>query len=408
MGETSELVQPLQTNRRVKDSKGVVSADQLSRFVELIQGRQIATPYMITDLETIRGKCKEFKKTFPDIQLFYAAKCFGDNEVIKAIDPLADGYDIASVAEIKKLLKLHIKPERMTFSNPVKSEKALKQANKLGVKRFAYQSANELLKIKKHVSDAEVYLRVKVPDQTSSITFSSKFGCELSEAKELLLLAQSLGLKPIGMTFHVGSQATVGKVWERAIGKCAEIMEDLRLSGIKLSLLNLGGGFPVRYSLADPTLQDAQEAITGGLAKAQLPKDIKVIAEPGRFLVADSSAIVTTIIGVEDRGDTTWLYLDVGTFQAFIEVFEFGYFPYPVYSVDHLTGRTQTKKLQKYVLTGPSCDSYDTMSFGVLLPSDLAVGSKLLIAVAGAYTIVYGSNFNGFKVPNRYFIGGKE
>jgi len=383
----------------------VVSAEQLNRFLELIASRRFGTPYMITDLQTIREKCREFKRTFPEIKLFYAAKCFGDSEVLRTIDPLVDGYDIASVAELKKLLGLGVKPDRMTFSNPVKSEKALREANKLGVKRFAFQSTNELLKIKKHVSDAEVYLRVKVADQVSSISFSSKFGCEISEAKELLLFAHSLGLKPIGMTFHVGSQATVGSVWEKAILKCAEVINDLELSGIELSLLNLGGGFPVRYSPDDPTLQDACGAVTQGLAKAGLPKRVKVMAEPGRFLVADSSAIIATIIGVEERGGVSWLFLDVGTFQAFIEVFEFGHFPYPVYSVDHLMGKGETKNTQTYVLTG---DSYDTMSFGVELPSDLAIGSKLLIGVTGAYTIVYGSNFNGFKVPNRYFIGEKE
>ncbi len=114
------------------------------------------------------------------------------------------------------------------------------------------------------------------------------------------------------------------------------------------------------------------------------------------------------LFGVETRNGIPWLFLDVGSFQAFLEIFEFNYFPYPVHSLRHLKGEVPIIQAQHYVLTGPSCDSYDTMTMSIELPTDMAVGDKLLITMCGAYTIVYGSDFNGFKVPPREFINSNS
>ena len=377
---------------------------ELEKFVPVIRQHRYSTPYMLTDLASIRSNAKNFRKALPGVKTYYAVKCFSDVEVLKELDPLVDGYDVASVEEVKKLHKLGIAPSRMTFSNPVKAERALTAAHRLGVRKFAYQSYNELVKIKKHVKDAEVYLRVKVPDKTSALSFSSKFGCDPKQALDLLLQARDAGLAPIGVTFHVGSQAENTSVWENAIKQAASILQEAEKHGLTLSLLNIGGGFPARYEKDGPELSETATVINDALSEHVDKGATAVIAEPGRYMVADSSVIVTSVIGVEERGDRTWLYLDVGTFQAFVEIFELGYFPYAVYSLNHLSRQSAEVKTKKYVLTGPSCDSYDTMAPDITLPADLAIGDKLLIDKTGAYTVVYGSNFNGFKVPRRHFI----
>lgn len=387
----------------------IKSEAKFSNYLPLIAKNRYVTPYMLTDLASIRANAQEFRRLFPGIKIFYAVKCFSDTEVLKELNGLIDGYDIASVEEAEKLHNLGVNPARLIFSNPVKGERALAEAYKLGVKKFAYQSYNELVKIKKHVKNAEVYLRIKVSDKTSALSFSNKFGCEPEQALSLLLQARDLGLTPIGITFHVGSQAQVTDVWDGAIKQAASIMQQSQKHGLKLTWLNIGGGFPVCYSQKDPKLSETATVINDSLSENIKLNNITVIAEPGRYMVADSSVIITSIIGVEERGDKTWLYLDVGAFQAFIEIFEFGYFPYPVYSVSHLNGqRPLVNNFEKYVLTGPSCDSYDTMAMEVSLPADLAVGNKLLIDKVGAYTVVYGSNFNGFKVPRRHFVDISE
>jgi len=280
----------------------------------------------------------------------------------------------------------------------------LVQARRLGVNSFAFQSTNELLKIKKcNGQGAKVYLRLMVPDSEGAISFSSKFGANYVDAVELIEYAKTIGLNPIGLTFHVGSQAVEVGAWDRALELCKGVIGDLKKVGIIIKMVNLGGGYPVQYNDTDPGLTEIRGIISSAVEK-HIPNVDEVITEPGRYLVADSSCIVSTIIGVEERGEKTWLFLDVGTFQAFIEIFEFHDFPYPVYSLDHISGKAKSHSLKEYVLSGPSCDSYDTMTHSIKLPSDLAVGNKLLIDMTGAYTVVYGSNFNGFKVPQRKFI----
>lgn len=377
---------------------------ELLSLLQRAKDRHYPTPYMLTDLAAIRRNAQEFRRLLPEAKMYYAVKCFSDVEVIKELDGFVDGYDVASVEEIRKLHSLGIKSSRLIFSNPVKSEQALAAAHRLGIKMFAYQSHNELIKIKKYIKKPQVYLRVKVTDHTSALSFSNKFGCDPREALDLLLQARDHGLTPIGITFHVGSQAHVTKVWDNAIQQSAKIIRQAKEHDLNLSLLNIGGGYPVRYKSNDPTIEETLSVIQKGLKSNITDEEMTIIAEPGRYLTADSSVIVASIIGVEERRGRTWLYLDIGTFQAFAEIFEFGYFPYPVYSLDHLRRKLPTESVKKYVLTGPSCDSYDTMTTEVTLPADLAIGNKLLIDKTGAYTVVYGSNFNGFKVPRRHFV----
>jgi ornithine decarboxylase len=354
---------------------------------------------MLTDLESLREQCRKFAKVFPNIKLFYAVKAFSDVEVIAAVEPLVAGYDAASTAEIELVLRQGVAPERIAFSNPVKSEAAIAHAHKVGVHKFSFQSRGELAKLAKHAPASEVYVRVKMDDSEGSVALSSKFGCVPEEAVELLLAAKALGLKPIGLTFHVGSQATELPAWPNAIYRAQKLVGEARGKGLQIELVNLGGGFPVQYKTGDPRLEQVAATVNDAIGALA---DVTYMAEPGRFVAADSSVIVSSVIGVEDREGRTWLYIDVSTFHAFMEVFEFHEFLHPVLSLRHVG--QQPGGLKDYVLTGPSCDSYDTMSLHVQLPADMQVGDQLLITMAGAYTVVYGSEFNGFKVPPRHFL----
>lgn len=374
----------------------------LNKFIKTVTQTKFDTPYMLVNVDVIRKKCLEFKKYLPNIKLYYAMKSFNDIEVLQGIDDLVDGYDVASVTEIKQLLSFDVAPYRMAYNNPVKSLQDIQQAYKLGVRKYTFQSKGELKKLADKAPNSDVFLRMHVADSTSEISFSSKFGANKSDSVDLLIYAKNLGLNPIGITFHVGSQAENKDVWEKAIKRCNDVINELNNRDIKIEIINLGGGIPTQYSLEDPKFNVVADGINRALT-TYLPK-IDAIAEPGRYLVADSSVIVASVIGVEERQGMPWIFIDTGTFQSFFEVFEFGYFPYPVYSLRHQLSVSKRADLIECALTGPSCDSYDTMSRSLLLPSDIHEGDKLIIGMAGAYTVVYGSKFNGFPVPKRIYI----
>lgn len=380
----------------------MLQATELQEFADHATRRRLKTPYMLTDLSIILEQCRVFRQYLPNVELYFAVKCVSDPSVITAIDHLVHGYDVASMAEINQLLTLGVKASRLLYSNPVKSAQAIKAASSCGVNVFAFQSMAELTKIAKYAPGAEVLVRVKMHDSPGAISFSSKFGCRVTEAAQLLAEAKSANLKPLGITFHIGSQANDVVIWSKAIQHAHKIRQEAARMGVIVRVINLGGGFPVQYGASDAKIADLAQGIQATIADEQ--DDVEYIAEPGRFITADSSIIVTEIIGVEERQNGPWLYLDIGAFQAFIEVFEFGHFPYPVYSLKHLAELHSKTPSIGYTLTGPTCDSYDTLGHNISLPEGLKVGDKLLITMAGAYTVVYGSAFNGFDVPRRYFL----
>jgi ornithine decarboxylase len=128
---------------------------------------------------------------------------------------------------------------------------------------------------------------------------------------------------------------------------------------------------------------------------AHLPIELELRAEPGRYVVAGGSAIATTVIGRETRNGIEWLYLDMGAFQGLIECLESPAWRYPIMRADNRASKSSLA----FTVTGPSCDPADTLASGLLLPENTRVGDRLIIQMTGAYSLVYGSDFNGFPVP---------
>lgn len=127
-----------------------------------------------------------------------------------------------------------------------------------------------------------------------------------------------------------------------------------------------------------------------------------MVAEPGRHLVAESAVMVATVLGREVRGGEHWLYVDVSAFHGLMETQQTpGGWDMPLWTSrpDHAGAEHLA-----YTVTGPTCDSGDTMFWGVELPADLEEGDRLYIGSAGAYTLSYASSFNGFPPPLARFV----
>lgn len=357
---------------------------------------------MLVHPEAATEAIAKLRRELPNVGLYYAYKCFSNAEVVKAIDSLIDGYDVASEGECRDLVDLGVSGDRLLFANPVKIPGHVSYAHKIGVKGFTFQSADELDKIAELAPGSSVICRVKVPDEhnTTGQAFSKKFGVEPASVVKLMKQAKQLGLKPDGLSFHVGSQSSLPELWATGIELCSQLMEDCKKAGVPLSILDIGGGFPAAYKTGDyQSFEKIAAAIRESLA-AHVPSDVAVIAEPGRFIVANTASIVTNVISREVRGEQEWLFLDTGVFQSLLEVFEFHRLlqtPVPLFE-------SKTTKTAPFTLAGPTCDSDDTIEMGVELPADIKRGDKIVITLAGAYTLAYGSDFNGIKRPELKYI----
>ena len=296
-------------------------------------------------------------------------------------------------ANFRFLASLGVGPERIITSNPVKTFKFLSQAVDYGVRYFAFDSITEVDKLARYAPGCNVYVRLSVPNEGSEWPLSKKFGVEMDEAVELLAYAKEKGLNPVGVTFHVGSQCNNVYNWNTAVDKAWDLWEAAGQRGIKLSLLNIGGGYPIRYTKSVVDIKTIEKKVDKAIYQ-KFPSDIEIIIEPGRAVVGDAGVFISTVIGKTRRGDENWLHIDVGVFNGLME--SIGGIKYT-----YVVGSRSDKK--KWTIAGPSCDSFDVIDRDVELPEP-EIGNRVLILSSGAYTISYASEFNGFSIPKTILI----
>ncbi|AGL20018.1 type III PLP-dependent enzyme [Actinoplanes sp. N902-109] len=361
----------------------------------------LPTPYLVTDLDTVARRIAAFTAALPGVQPFYAMKCNPAPEILTTVRDQGASFEVASIGELRQLELLGVDPAGVLYSNPVKPPSHIAAAHAAGLWRFSFDSPNELRKIAEHAPGSAVYLRLHVDDTASSFPLSRKFGADLAEGRDLLVLARRLGLRPYGITFHVGSQCANADAWRQAIDACGKIMSSLLDEGIRLDMLNIGGGFPARYAEAVPTIEEIGAVVTAAVGDVLPYAPQLLAAEPGRHLVAEAGVMVAGVIGREVRGAENWLFLDVSAYHGLMETIQLPTgWDFPVRS------SAPAAATLPFTVTGPSCDSSDTMFSGLPLPATIDVGDLLYIGSAGAYTLSYASAFNGFPPPTPLFVGG--
>lgn len=374
----------------------IVSQSTLFKTLQYLDKRRIETPILLIDKEKVKEKALRIGSNIKNSKVFYAVKANPDIEILRFLNKLRVGFEISSEGELEVLSKLKVDPKKIISSNPIKSSKFLKMAASYGVKYFSYDSREEIDKLCHFVPDCNVYVRLSVPNEGSEWPLSKKFGVELDEALSLLYYAKNRGLNPIGITFHVGSQCTNIYNWNIALDKAKTLWGLAQKNNIRLNLLNIGGGYPIRYTKNVVSIENIEKNVNN-LIYDRFPKDIQIHIEPGRAVVGDAGILVTSVIGKARRGDDDWLYIDVGVFNGLME--SVGGIKY-TYIVEC---SKQIKQKKIWTLAGPSCDSFDVIDKNVLLPEP-DINNLILILSSGAYTVSYASEFNGFSIPKTILI----
>ncbi|WP_461831594.1 type III PLP-dependent enzyme [Aquifex sp.] len=347
------------------------------------------TPVLLMDIEGVKSKYLKVKYNFSEFNIYYAVKANDDEDVIRVLAQVGAGFEVASIRELEKVLRLGGKVEKIISSNPVKPPDFIDFAYSVGVRTFAVDSFAEVEKIKRVAPRSKVYVRIAVPNEGSDWPLSRKFGVDINTALEILEYANDAGLVPYGITFHVGSQCNNLRNWFIAVKLSASLWEMARKRGLKLQMLNMGGGIPVRYNYESLSVEDIAYYVKGLMRKYFPVQPYELQIEPGRGIVGDQGVMITRVIGKATRGKENWLYIDTGVFNGLAEAL--GGIRYPFYV-------EREGELKEWVIGGVSCDSMDVVAKNVYLPEP-EVGDYLYILSAGAYTTVYASEFNGFPKP---------
>jgi len=346
--------------------------------------------------EGVRSRFRQIKDSLPEVNIYYAVKANDHPEILDALHRLGAGFEVASCGELERLLSLGVPADRIISSNPIKPPEFVDYAYSTGIDRFAVDSFEEVDKIARIAPRARVYVRISVPNEGSEWPLSRKFGVDPETALSILEHAKEKGLVPVGITFHVGSQCNNLRNWFLAIRSAAQLWRKAQLKGMRLMILNMGGGIPVRYINEALRIEDIAYYVRGLLGKYFPTPPYELQMEPGRGVVGDQGLMVVSVIGKARRGEENWLYIDTGVFNGLAEAL--GGIRYPVYL-------DREGELKEWILAGVSCDSMDVIAKDVYLPEP-EVGDRLYLLSAGAYTTVYASDFNGFPRPKVVCVEG--
>jgi len=366
------------------------------QFLETL-AREHGTPLFIIDHAKIRDNYREFKKYLPKIQVYFAVKANSNPAIVKTLFDEGSSFDVASMPEfmivhdfIKDLPEKERQDfiwDRIIYANTIKPIETLEELNQYKP-LVTFDNIEELKKIRAHAPQAGLVLRLRVPNTGSMVELSSKFGADPGEAVDLIKAAFDLGLVVEGLSFHVGSQCTNFENYVNALEIASNIIDECenRL-GQKIRILDIGGGFPVRYNPDVRPLADLADKLNAEIARL-FPSDMQILAEPGRFLVANACTLVAKVVGKAHRDGKPCYYINDGVYHTYSgQVFD--HCTYPVLSL------TKEGPARISAVFGPTCDAFDTITLSAELP-ELEIGDLVYSENIGAYSIASSTYFNGF------------
>jgi ornithine decarboxylase len=357
----------------------------------------------VVDLDVVRDNYLAFDKVLPDTKVYYAVKANPAPEILKMLAALGSCFDVASINETEAVLAAGATADRISYGNTIKKESEIATAAKLGVTLFAVDCEAEVEKIARAAPGTRVFCRIHCDGTGAEWPLSRKFGSEPDYAVDILEYAHKLGLVPYGISFHVGSQQHNVEAWDRALASTAAIFRACAERGIMLSMVNLGGGFPAKYVRKTPKLESYGKAIFRSLRKHFGNSIPETIVEPGRALVGNAGMIEAEVVLIAKRSpedEVRWVYLDIGKFHGLAETIDES-IRYPIRTTK------DRDEMTPCIIAGPTCDSMDVLyqKTPYPLPVSLAIGDKVLIEAAGAYTATYSSvGFNGYAPLRQYVI----
>lgn len=376
------------------------------------------TPYWRFEPEVALANYRQFTRVFPGADIAYAYKSNPHLSIGKKLNKANSHFCVVSKGHLAELLDMGVPPSKIVYSHVVKSLDEIEFAITQGIFCFACDSIQEVNKLA-FISDRlslhnpiEIFVRLEVDNTGSVIPLTGKFGIGIDEVLDLLAYAHESGLKPVGFTFHIGSQCLNVDTWLNAIRRVAKIWRPAQAL-YDVNFLNIGGGFTGHYANSEHLpLADLASTLIDSINEF-LPGVKRLVIEPGRAISGTAASLMTSVTGVAERSDgKTWLFLDAGVFNGLFETMDgleypITLLPAPADSIESdFQGfssrnrlKTGTDKLTyEYMLAGPTCDSVDKM-FLFNARQEVRIGDRLLFQNTGAYGYSLECDFNGYRAP---------
>ncbi|CAK0854494.1 unnamed protein product [Prorocentrum cordatum] len=366
-------------------------------------------PVCLLDLGAVERRADLWRRLLPRVEPFYAVKCNPDPALLRALFAKwqefgVGGFDCASPAEMDLAIGAGADAARqIVYANPCKQGSAVEYARSAGVRWVVFDNAAELVKLGDLYPGAELLIRVQTDDSLAQCPLSNKFGAAVEDAGALLEQARDLGLRVVGVSFHVGSGCSQVGAFRSALQRARAVFDEAARVGFEPKVLDIGGGFPGWDEAGEATFEDHARDISEVL-EDKFGAEVRVIAEPGRFFAASVQALVATVVSVASSQQGFRYYLNDGVYGSFNSlIYDHARVPDPVIFRDGapLAGEPAGAPGPCTVF-GPTCDGFDLVASDLPLPR-LHVGDRLLFPNMGAYTSAASTRFNGFA-PAKAFL----
>jgi ornithine decarboxylase len=360
---------------------------------------QHGSPLMVLDCDQVRAQYRSIAAALPTVELHFAMKALPHPAVVATLNEEGSSFDFSSRGELALVASSGIPANKTINTHPIKQRRDIVESLQYGCRTFVVDNAVEMAKFIDHRDRVSLLLRIGFRSADAVVDLSKKFGCAIEDAFALLELGRRMGLRICGLSFHVGSQCGSPRAYVEAIQHCSELIEKARVANLtEISVLDIGGGFPVSYATEAPSIETFCASIREALAG--VPKDIRVAAEPGRYLAAPAMEGIATVVGKARRGGSLWYYLDDGVYGSFNGRVYDPAVRYPLRAVCNASGPCHPS-----VLAGPTCDSIDIIAEDILLP-ELEIGDLIVGSSMGAYSVGSASEFNSIPKTKILVLNG--
>jgi len=374
---------------------------------EVVQ--KLGTPLYLYSYHSLINNYRKVKSAFAKLSplICYALKANGNLTISRLLAREGVGCDIVSGGELYKALRAGFSPQRIVFAGPGKNEKEIEYALKENIFMFNVESASELKLVEQIVQrmscTARISLRINpdVDAQTHHYITTgkkeNKFGLDFDEAEKLYLnIKNSSLLQPVGIHFHLGSQITSPEPYLGALEKILDFLELLKENGLNLKYIDIGGGFGISYEKGKPPINI--EKLAEKIYSPIKDSGMKLILEPGRFLVGPAGSLITEVLYKKNRGEKTFIIADAGM-NDLIRPSLYGAF----HQIKKLKEPYNKDSLEVVDVVGPICESGDFFAKDRKLPP-IKEGEYLAIMDAGAYGFSMSSSYNAQPRPSEVLI----
>jgi ornithine decarboxylase len=362
--------------------------EDAGRFASLAERH--GTPLLVLQPHLVARRYRQLAEKLRGFRLHYAVKALPHPLVLSTIAVCGGGFDVASSAEVDTLQQLGVSMDRCIHTHPIKKPAEIDHAYAAGIRTFVIENPCEAEKFSGRPGDIELLVRLAFRNPTAKSDLSSKFGVAPADAELLVKHVLASGAKFAGFTFHVGSQSATVEPYRAALRDTLDLVAHVEETlGVRSRVIDIGGGFPVSYRDDMPTIDTIADVVDDVFGSAR--DDFTLLAEPGRFLVAECMTLLTSVVGSAVRDGQLWHYLDDGLYGSYSNVMTENVHP-PILALRELDN--DDSALERVTLAGPTCDSVDVIARNYPMP-DLEIGDIVVSPVMGAYTTVTSSRFNG-------------